>query len=167
MELKRFAAAAFTAAYPPGWSVEEREATFPEGKFPQVCFTGPEEPYEIGVAGSRLGPSFISPPKVLVTFGPALQQPLKQFSEETLHELRHAKPTGPTATTIDGNEAFELFCEFTFLQPGFPNPVHLARRLIHVNLHGQLVVISYTAHATQLLRFKKEAEAIINSIAFR
>ncbi|HLD78535.1 MAG TPA: hypothetical protein VJB16_05910, partial [archaeon] len=98
---------------------------------------------------------------------PPLRGTLKAFSDSTYRELKRMKPTKPAATTVDGKEAFELFCEFSFQEPGFPNPVHLGRRIIHVNNNGRLVVITYTAHATQLLRFKKAANAIIDSIAFR
>lgn len=166
MDLKPFSNKAFSAEYPAGWTVDEREAEFPEGSFPQVRFIGPAEPYEIGVTEKGMGPSFVAPPEVTVTFGPELHSPLKEFSQATYRELKQSKPSKPAATAVGGKEAFEIFCEFTFSEKGIPNPVHIARRILHVNNAGSLVVIAYTAHATQLLRFKAAATAIIESIRF-
>ncbi len=162
-----FACAEFTAEHPANWKVSEREVSFPEGRFRQVRFIGPEEPYEIGTTEKGIGPAFVSPPEVSVTLGPLLKGSLKAFSERTFRELKQMKPTKPAATTVDRKEAFELFCEFTFQEPGFPSPVHLGRRILHASVRGRLVVITYTAHATQLLRFKNEASAIIDSLKFK
>ena len=161
-----FSSTQFTASYPDTWEAREQTTEFPEGTFPQIRFLGPEEPYEIGVTDEGVGPSFVSRPEVNIVFGPKLAGPLKEFTDATIRELKKAKPSKPKPVKIAGLPAFEIFCEFRFPEPGTPTPVHLGRQILHVDNHGQLVVISYTAHATQLLRFKKEAESIIASLRF-